>query len=584
MSKKEKLKNYLLSASVLVSGTATEFLKKEMIGKIYIPNFYIEYFRKLSKEGILKGELGLEELKKLKNLKKKNLFVIEFFGPNFIKTEDIFNETISLASIIDKDYILLVADELEALSCESKDIEYQLVKISLKNPLTQYFDKNTMSIHIKAGREITLKKGKPGEILIEQGKKINEKKVKKLVDSIIEYANSSEDSYIEKDENNCVIAQLEDIRVVIVKPPLSEVLEITAVRPVKKTSIEDYNLDEKLLDRLKEERGILIAGSPGSGKSTFVQAVIDYIKENRIVKTIESPRDLQVSPEITQLALYRTDEDDIRNILLLSRPDVTIFDEIRNPGHISLYADLRLTGIGMLGVIHATKPIDAVHRILNKVDIGLISQVIDTIIFISKGKVEKVLILEDKVKVPTGMQEADLARPVVEVRDFNSKKLLYEIYTYGEQTVVMQVEKEPRSKILEAATDAIKEKLRKYIKVPFDVEVISQDRIKLLVAEKHIPNIIGRQGKNIEKIENELGIKITVEKTDKENIEIIYKISEKKKCYVLRFGEEFAKTNLRIITNNKSYPIRTNKNSEIRINKKSEIGSIIAKGNFKVIL
>ncbi|RLG36962.1 hypothetical protein DRN79_03985 [Methanosarcinales archaeon] len=51
----------------------------------------------------------------------------------------------------------------------------------------------------------------------------------------------------------------------------------------------------------------------------------------------------------------------------------------------------------------------------------------------------KVYELNFTVKVPYGMFEADLARPVIEVRDFETKMLEYEIYTYGEQVVVMPV-------------------------------------------------------------------------------------------------------------------------------------------------
>ena len=37
------------------------------------------------------------------------------------------------------------------------------------------------------------------------------------------------------------------------------------------------------------------------------------------------------------------------------------------------------------------------------------------------------------------MEERDLARPVIEVRDFESGTLVNEIYTYGEQTIVMDI-------------------------------------------------------------------------------------------------------------------------------------------------
>ena len=71
---------------------------------------------------------------------------------------------------------------------------------------------------------------------------------------------------------------------------------------------------------------------------------------------------------------------------------------------------------------------------------GVIPQVIDTVVFIKNGFINEVLSLKMTVKVPSGMTEADLARPVVVVNDFETGKLEYEIYSYGEQTVVIPVQ------------------------------------------------------------------------------------------------------------------------------------------------
>ena len=62
---------------------------------------------------------------------------------------------------------------------------------------------------------------------------------------------------------------------------------------------------------------------------------------------------------------------------------------------------------------------------------------VDTIVFIDRGSIEKVYDLVFTVKVPQGMQEADLARPVILVKELETGKPEYEIYTYGEQVVVM---------------------------------------------------------------------------------------------------------------------------------------------------
>jgi ATPase len=56
--------------------------------------------------------------------------------------------------------------------------------------------------------------------------------------------------------------------------------------------------------------------------------------------------------------------------------------------------------------------------------------VVDTVIYISGGKIEEILQLKTVVKTPSGMMSADLARPVIEVSSFLTKQLRYEIYTY----------------------------------------------------------------------------------------------------------------------------------------------------------
>jgi ATPase len=46
---------------------------------------------------------------------------------------------------------------------------------------------------------------------------------------------------------------------------------------------------------------------------------------------------------------------------------------------------MRLAGVGMIGVVHATRAIDAIQRLIGRVELGMIPQVVDTVIFIDKG-------------------------------------------------------------------------------------------------------------------------------------------------------------------------------------------------------
>ena len=288
-----------------------------------------------------------------------------------------------------------------------------------------------MSVHLRENTQPTAKKGKPGEwkFVTVKNSLMTKDEIKAISSEIIEESRSTADGFIEIEREGSTIIQLGTYRIVITRPPFSDGWEITAVKPVRHLSIKEYQLSEKLMKRLAEQaEGILIAGAPGMGKSTFAAALAEfYAEQGKIVKTIEAPRDLVLPDNITQYAISHGSSQEVHDVLLLSRPDYTLFDEMRNKEDFALYADLRLSGIGLAGVIHATAPIDAIQRFVGKIELGVIPHIVDTVIFIKDGQINKVLSLQMEVKVPSGMTEADLARPVVTVTDFETTKLEFEI-------------------------------------------------------------------------------------------------------------------------------------------------------------
>ena len=177
-----------------------------------------------------------------------------------------------------------------------------------------------------------------------------QQEIKELIATLHKEIELRDDAIIEIDRKLSTVIQMGTYRIVIVYPPLSDDYEITVVRPVKRLEFSDYNMDESTIDLLKSKaQGILIAWSPGSGKTTFAQALVDmYVEQNKIVKTIEAPRDLQVSDDVVQYSFSHGTHDEVRDILLLSRPDFTIYDEVRNAPDFLLYKDLRLTGIWLV--------------------------------------------------------------------------------------------------------------------------------------------------------------------------------------------------------------------------------------------
>ena len=47
------------------------------------------------------------------------------------------------------------------------------------------------------------------------------------------------------------------------------------MKPIKQLNIKDYNMSPELTKRINEEAsGILIAGAPGNGKTTFASSLV----------------------------------------------------------------------------------------------------------------------------------------------------------------------------------------------------------------------------------------------------------------------------------------------------------------------
>jgi len=507
--------------SVVIDGRIMDFLSEHEDVEVIIPTALLAEVEHQANMGKATGFAALAELQKLREMADRGEITLSFEGAE----PDRHQIAMAKEGAIDRlirhvagayDAILLTGDLVQYRMARIEGIEaiYMEPRKEARFRIENYFDPKTMSVHLRAGLPPRRKRGRPGEFALEyEGDVLTEEDVREIARDIVERARRDPKSFIEIDEKGATVVQLREYRIAITMPPFSDAPEITAVRPVVKLSLEDYNLDERLLRRLRERaEGILVSGAPGAGKSTFVQAVAEYYASlNRIVKTMEKPRDLVLSNEITQYTALEGSMARTGDILLLVRPDYTVFDEMRTTDDFRVFADMRLAGVGMIGVVHASRAVDAIQRFVGRVELGMIPQIVDTVIHIEKGRVSTVLTLSYAVKVPSGMHVEDLARPVIEVRDFFTDQLLYELYTFGEQIVVVPVKGEGVSGVLKYAARGIEEEVRRLTGIPaLKVEVLSENKVALYVPEDEIPHVIGQGGKRISALEKELGISVDV--------------------------------------------------------------------------
>lgn len=601
MNKKmEHIEKIVPDTSVIIEGLLSlKIEKKEIrIAELILHEAVFAELEHQANQGRAVGHIGLDEIKKLNECSKEYNFNVRFAGRRPSSAEIRYAKIGEIDALIrhlawEEDATLITADKVQAKVAEARGIKFILIHKEeqiRKLRLEKFFDEHTMSVHLRENVEPHSKKGTPGawEFTTIETKPILQDEIKEISAEIIEEARARSDAFVEIEREGSTIVQLGKFRIVITRPPFSDGWEITAVRPVKKLNLDDYKLKEKLFKRMSEQaEGILIAGAPGHGKSTFAQALAEYYaKKNKIVKTVEAPRDLILPEEITQYSIARGSSQEIHDVLLLSRPDYTIFDEMRNTADFMLFTDLRLAGIGLAGVVHATNPIDAIQRFVGRIELGVIPQVIDTVIFIKNGEVAKTLSLQMIVKVPSGMTEADLARPIVTVSDFETGKLEYELYSYGEETVVVPVRGvEKASGAKKLASRAIEQELRRYASDAM-VDVVSDNKCIVYVPSHDIARVIGKGGQTIDEIEKKLGISIDVQEIGSKKRggeseagkEIKFSNEITKKSVQFYLDDKYANKNVDIYVDG-DYLLTANVGSKgiLKIRKDNKIGSILIK-------
>jgi len=108
------------------------------------------------------------------------------------------------------------------------------------------------------------------------------------------------------------------------------------------------------------------------------------------------------------------------------------------------------------------------------------------------------------------MTERDLTRPVIEVKDAITGALEYEIYKFGEETVVFPVkDAKAKKKPVEINEGHVRRILDQHVGGQYEVEFES-GRIVVYVPEQKIGKLIGKQGREIAKLEKRIGAPVDI--------------------------------------------------------------------------
>ncbi|HPL83017.1 MAG TPA: PilT/PilU family type 4a pilus ATPase [Candidatus Omnitrophota bacterium] len=148
------------------------------------------------------------------------------------------------------------------------------------------------------------------------------------------------------------------------------------IRKVNKVTytFNDLNLPGSVLEKLAMERGglILLTGSMGSGKSTTIASMIEYINTNskKHILTIEDPiefvfEDKQSLINQREVGIDVLSYDNALRAFTLQNPDVLFISNIRDLETMSSALTAAETGVLVLSTLHTINAVQSVERIIN---------------------------------------------------------------------------------------------------------------------------------------------------------------------------------------------------------------------------
>ncbi len=180
-------------------------------------------------------------------------------------------------------------------------------------------------------------------------------------------------------------------RVNVVLPPISLSGAVVTIRKFPSETIDMDKLirwksiTKEAADFLKElvraGYNIFVSGGTGSGKTTFLNALSNFIEEDERVITIEDSAELQlkniknlISLETRSATDEGTTEISIRDLIKTSlrmRPDRVIVGEVRGPEALDMLQAMNTGHDGSMSTGHANSPKDMLARLETMVLMGI---------------------------------------------------------------------------------------------------------------------------------------------------------------------------------------------------------------------
>ncbi len=226
--------------------------------------------------------------------------------------------------------------------------------------------------------DVVLRAGSPvcmrinGE-LFKDGPELTEKDLNGLIDEISTHTQCGDLKGKQEDVLSFGIKDAGRFRTTIFQQRGTPVVVFRAINTEVPT-FEELNLPSKVLQNLcNEKRGlVLVTGTTGSGKSTTVASMIEYINTNtaKHIVTLEDPIEFLFADKKSVLSQREIgiDTESFQNALeyiMLQTPDIIFIGDIRNVDVMATALTAAETGQLVIANLHTINTTHTIERIVN---------------------------------------------------------------------------------------------------------------------------------------------------------------------------------------------------------------------------
>lgn len=285
------------------------------------------------------------------------------------------------------DQILIIKSKENYISMQEKkrlrrEIFNSIRKLDILQDLVE--DTSITEIMVNGTDNIFIEKN--GKIIACDRSFESEEKLEDVVQQIVSLSNR-----IVNESNPIVDSRLSDgSRVNIVLPPIAMDGPVITIRkfPENPITIEQLIKYESITEEAASflEKlviagyNIFISGGTGSGKTTFLNVLSNYIPSGERIITIEDSAELQIQniPNLVRMEVRNANTEgnnqiSIRDLIKTSlrmRPDRIIVGEVRDEAAIDMLQALNTGHDGSLSTGHANSPADMLSRLESLVLLG----------------------------------------------------------------------------------------------------------------------------------------------------------------------------------------------------------------------